>query len=294
MEEELKKVIEGFNKRSQVELVTENFIIKDNLLKFQNDTVQISNISQIFAGKNQLKFSMSHIILGIISVIAFFSVEFPFIKGVGFIGIVITFFIGYVVYKKYLASKFLLKFFMNSGNSYIVPFSDEIFLTDVRDVVETSILKGDVDFAINVGDRIIMSGNNQVITGDNNNMNTGIQKDVQVHSNNEIDNSSFSMDIRDSQIQGSNVGSNNELKSVGADFDWTMLESEFKKVLGQLKIESTLKEASEEALAIIKEKNESKFKGFIQKYSAVFTSDFFKNTASGLLVQWISKTCGIG
>ncbi|WP_314062346.1 hypothetical protein [uncultured Vagococcus sp.] len=294
MEEELKRVIEGFNKRSQVELVTENFIIKDNLLKFQNVTVQISNISQIFAGKNKLKFSMSHIILGIISVIAFFSVEFPFIKVVGFIGIVITFFIGYVVYKKYLASKFLLKFFMNSGNSYIVPFSDEIFLTDVRDVVETSILKGDVDFAVNVGDRIIMSGNNQVITGDNNNLNTGIQKDVQVHSNNEIDQSSFSMDIHDSQIQGSNFGSNNELNSVGADFDWTMLESEFKKVLGQLKIESTLKEASEEALVIIKEKNESKFKGFIQTYSSVFTSDFFKNTASGLLVQWISKTCGIG
>lgn len=127
MEEELNKILDGLNKKDKSELVTENITIKDNLLKFHNDTVQISNISQIFAGQNKLKFSNSTILVGLISLIVFFTFDVTFIKMIGFIGIIVTIFTMYNAYKNYIAARYLLRFHMNAGTSYTVPFKDENF-----------------------------------------------------------------------------------------------------------------------------------------------------------------------
>lgn len=293
MEEELNKILDGLNKKDKSELVTENITIKDNLLKFHNDTVQISNISQIFAGQNKLKFANSTILVGLISLIVFFTFDVTFIKMIGFIGIIVTIFTMYNAYKNYIAARYLLRFHMNAGTSYTVPFKDENFLLEVKEIVESSFLKDDLNYVIDVGDKVIMQGNNHIIKGDNNNLNTGIQKDVQVHSNNDSNNSSFSMSIKDSDIKESNFGEKNSVNTIRQQsLDWGMLEVEFQKVLEQIKIDTPLKKISEEALVIIGQKDESKFKAFVKKHATIFTSDFFKNTASGLLVQWISNLYG--
>lgn len=77
MNNELSKLIDS---KQDQEIETELFVIKNNLLRFDHLTLQLSNISKLYAGKKELKLPMPIIIIFVVSLflfLHFLSLVFP-------------------------------------------------------------------------------------------------------------------------------------------------------------------------------------------------------------------------
>ena len=112
MNNELSKLIDS---KQDQEIETELFVIKNNLLRFDHLTLQLSNISKLYAGKKELKLPMPIIIIFVVSLFSIFA--FPII------GIPVALFSGwylYVLYKNHLSSRQYLVFQLNSGDNYYI------------------------------------------------------------------------------------------------------------------------------------------------------------------------------
>lgn len=226
------------------EIVTETIMIKDNILKFNDITLHLSNIAVVYAGKKKLRIPYLAIVIFLIS--CFFMFQIP---SVGFIGGIGSGLYIWSVYKSYLSNNLYLNFQMNSGQYYRIYFSDKSFLEKAKSIVENSFNNKNMEYIVKIEEQKIVYGNDYKVNGDNNVIDTTIQEGANVNSHNKDsfnkrneDNSVKIRDIKDSSINGANFGNNNNLKTNKVDnYDWKELGSELEKVIEAIKIDSDVK-----------------------------------------------------
>ncbi|MBF2674862.1 hypothetical protein IBB80_06240 [Listeria marthii] len=266
------------------EIETEEFSIKDNLLKFSDLTIQLSNISYLSAGKKKLKIPALAIIALIISL--FLLVAIPVF---GFFLLLISG--GYIwyLYNDYQKNKQFLTFNLNSGQTYRISFEKKDFLTKVRDTVEFSMNNKNKNFEINIGKQ-------EVFSGDYHSHNVrGKNVTISSSSHQTTDSSVKVGDIKDSSMSGIAFGNNNVVRDNQQSilYNWTELQSNLESVTSKIENDSPLMEASLEALDAVKKEDKQQFEIVIKEKKAVFLSDLFQNTASQFLVQIINNILGI-
>lgn len=293
----MEKNLQTFINSDDKEIITESFTIKDNILKFNDITLNLSNIALLYAGKKKFKVPFIAIFIFLIS----FFILFEFLM-VGLIGCGLSGMYIWLMYQSYSSNRQYLNFQMNSGKYYRIYFSDKPFLEEAKSVVENAFNNKHMESTVNIKEQKIIYGNDYQVSGNNNVFDATIQENSNVNSHNaksfnkhNEDNSVNIRDIKGTSIQGANFGNNNHLNTsnIPPNFNWEEIISDLEKVISSIKIESDVKKASIEALAASKKEDISLFESIIKKYNKEFLSDLFQNTASGLLVQIVSKILGV-
>lgn len=294
------------------ELTADQFIIKDNLLKVADITLQLSNISQIYAGKRKIKIPFKVVITFLVSLVFLFmrgndyssyaysdsSGFFRFLNFIGLLGCVVTGLYFFIIYQNYISSKYYLSFSLNSGKTYILPYKESRFLEDTRLIVEKAFETKHANYTVNIAEQKIIEGDEHILENKGGFVNFGVQED---HSSTIYNQDSFNQheetvdssvnfgDISDSTIQSDIIGNNNSLKKEEADmYDWKELAKELQEVISSIKIDTPVKEASQEALLAVQEQDSKKFEKIVKSRKTEFLSELFLNTASGVLAQAIS------
>ncbi|MBC2163074.1 hypothetical protein HCB29_08255 [Listeria booriae] len=277
MKNSLASIFDG----SRNEILTDDLVIKDNLIKFKDSSIQLSNISYLIAGMNKFRIPMMLILTIIIALIV---VRFIPFLGVILLGIAALYI--WYLYNEYQKSRLYLTFFLNSGQAYHVFFVEESFLNDARQVIETSMINRHQSYSINIKEQKIIEGDNHEFKGDN----------IHVNSHNSTVDSSVKMgDIKNSSMQGVAFGTDNtvNVRSDEHGYDWDAIKAELASVIASIKIETPLKEASIEALDAAEKQDAHHFEAVVKRNKLAFVSDLFQNTASQFLAQVITKTLGI-
>ncbi|MGX7418426.1 hypothetical protein ACWOFR_06430 [Carnobacterium gallinarum] len=270
------------------EIITDSFVITGNVLKFTNITIQLSNISQIYAGKR--KFQIPYIAI-IVFLISLMLLRVQFI--IGLIGCALSGLYIYSLYQKHNDTKVYLSFSLNSGKHYLISFNNQQFLNEVRAIVEASFNKQKGDYKINIAEQKIIHGDHHTVKGD---LNYEIQEDHSINSHNtdsfNDDHSTTLGNLTNSNVQ---LGNNNAaIQTTTTNYDWKAIEAELSQVISALKIDSPVKKASEEALIAAREENITLFETIIKKYRNEFCSELFQNIVSGVLAQVILNILKIG
>lgn len=266
------------------EIETEEFSIKDNLLKFSDLTIQLSNISYLSAGKKKFKIPIMAIIILIISL--FLLSILPIF---GFLLLIASG--GYIwyLYNDYQKEKQFLTFNLNSGQIYRISFEKKDFLNKVRETVEFSMNNKNKNFEINIGKQEVFSGDyhSHNVRGSN----------IKISSNSHQKNDSSVKigDIKDSSMSGVAFGSNNIVrnKEQNISYNWAELRTNLKSLLSNVSEDSSLTEASIQALQAAEKEDKQQFEIVIQNNKSIFLSNLFQNTASQFLVQIINNILGI-
>ncbi|MBC2201416.1 hypothetical protein HCX59_09180 [Listeria welshimeri] len=266
------------------EIETEEFSIKDNLLKFSDLTIQLSNISYLSAGKKKFKIPIMAIIILIISL--FLLSILPII---GFLLLIASG--GYIwyLYNDYQKEKQFLTFNLNSGQIYRISFEKKDFLNKVRETVEFSMNNKNKNFEINIGKQ-------EVFSGDYHSHNVrGSNIKISSNSHQKTDSSVKIGDIKDSSMSGVAFGSNNIVrnKEQNISYNWAELRTNLKSLLSNVSEDSSLTEASIQALQAAEKEDKQQFEIVIQNNKSIFLSNLFQNTASQFLVQIINNILGI-
>ncbi|EOH96441.1 hypothetical protein UAY_02809 [Enterococcus moraviensis ATCC BAA-383] len=286
---------------SEKEIVTEQLTIKDNLLKFNDMTMQLSNISQIYDGKLKFQLSKGVIFLLIISLMGVSTETF---RTISFLGLLCSGGYIFLLYQKYMENRIYLFFILNSGQTYRLMFKDKVFLDEVKLVIEASFNNKHSDYTINVAEQKIVNGNQHIINGSHSNVNFGVQEDHS-HTNhisesfNQADDHSFNVggNVTNSSVQSATSESEmaTSIQENKVDpYDWGIIEDSLEKVIETIKIASPVKQASEEALEAARAQDVNKFESVIKRHKAEFLSELFQNTVSGVLAQVITKIFGLG
>ncbi|MBL1227943.1 hypothetical protein IW492_01700 [Enterococcus sp. BWB1-3] len=278
------------------EIITDNLVIKNNLLKFDNITLQLSNISRLYAGERTLKIPNALSIIFVISLLILF-----FQPIIGLLGMAFSGFFIFRIYQNHLESKLYLQFTLNSGTTYFINFKDQDFLDEIRAMIESAFNHNPISSTINIAEQKIVHGDHHIVHGNNANINSGIQKDTIINSHNSDsynsadDHSSVTVgDIQNSTIHSSSFGNKNTIKTeIEGSYDWTAIETALKSVVSSIKIDSSVKDVSLEALAAAQQRNENQFEATVRKNKTEFLSDLFQNTASGILSQIVCTILGV-
>ena len=282
---------------NEEEIVTELFSIKDNVLHFDQISIQISNISRVYTGERKLIRPIPVIIVFIVSIMI---LRFQLI--IGLIGAGLSGAILFNIYQRHNNSKQYLVINLNSGQNYSINFKEREFMEQVRSTLEKAFSKN-TSATINIEKQQIIKGDQHqnIAHGDYANVNSGIQKDNDIHSHNSNsynanDNSTSTTigDIKDSTINSSTFGNKNQqqVKS-NNEVDWELVKKELQTVISQIKIDSPVKEASEKALVAAERQDKVAFETVIKENKSIFRSELFINTASGVLAQIVSVVLGI-
>lgn len=293
MSKELASLFEGNNEEVETDLL----VIKNNVLRFDRISIQLSNISRVYTGEIKPNLSLPMVAVFIVSLLLL--KNWPL---VGFIGLVVSGLHFYNFYQAYVNKKQYLTLSLNSGQYYSILFEDKEFIEKARSAIENAFNKN-TNATINIAENKIINGDNHshTVHGDFANINSGTQKDNEINSHNsdsfnvQDDHSSTTIgDINNSAIHSSSIGSNIKQKlDANGEYDWNSIQVELKKVISSIKIESPVKEASKEALVAAKGEDKAAFESIVKHHKKEFLSDLFANTASGLLVQLVSVILGI-
>ncbi|WP_088825546.1 hypothetical protein [Listeria goaensis] len=280
----MKNNIAGLLDSNVSEVVTEEMLIKENLLRFTDISIQLSNISYLFSGKKKFKIPIVMIIFILISLILLFTVP---IVGVILTGI--SAFYVWTIYNNYTSSKQYLTLYLNSGQVYQIHFNSREFLEQVRDAVEFAFNNNNAYYDINIEKQTIENGDKYSITSKHANINS--------HNKNSFNDSSVNVkDTHGSTIQGAISGNDNKTSNTinkETSYNWKEIQAELKKVIEAIKIDSEVKKASLEALKAANQQNEKEFVAVVKNNKTVFLSELFQNIVSQSLAQVITYTMGI-
>lgn len=116
---------------NEKEIQTDHFVIKNNILKFDNLTLNLSNISMLYAGECPFKLPKGIFLISLVALILLY-VKLVF-------GLFSILLIGLYIFSRYQAhtsGKSYLSFNLNSGEYYYIFFKEKEFLNQVRETVE--------------------------------------------------------------------------------------------------------------------------------------------------------------
>ncbi|MBF2654687.1 hypothetical protein G4229_10075 [Listeria seeligeri] len=264
------------------EIETTGISIKENLLKFSDITIQLSNISYLSAGKKKLKIPLLAIITVIISLILLSVIPLA-----GFILLIISGVYIWYIYNDYQKSKQFLTFNLNSGQTYHITFQKADFLSIVKETVELSMNNKNKKYEINIQEQKVFSGDYHTHTIGNN---------VNINSNNseKTDSSITIGDIKNNAMSGVAFGSDNTIhvNSKSIQYDWAEIKSSIEHIISTTE-NPLVKEASIEVLEAAQSEDKKQFESIVKNNKSVFLSELFQNTASQILATYIKNILGI-
>lgn len=160
-----------FNTQEEEEIKTDRLQINGNILRIDQTTLQLSNLSSISHGLIKVKIPYAFLIIwGVVGLI--------FIKLYALIGFILLIGLGiyiYYLYQKTINTNSYLYLQLNSGINYTILFEDKEFLEKAKTVIEMSFNKKNQNIKINIKDQTIIGDNNRIdesSVGDNTNINS--------------------------------------------------------------------------------------------------------------------------
>lgn len=268
MENKIKEIFNSTNN----EIKTEDMTVSQNILKFDHTTIQLSNISQVNVGKPKIKIP---IIPGIIFVISFFLLFSQTLEGfLFFINFIIVASSAVPLYLYYVNIKKDTKYLilnLNSGRQYSIVFQNTEFADQVRLVIEGA-------FNQTNQKEVKVSIENQTIhSGDQQNINYGVQKDNTMNSNNTDSSIKISDNHNMSNISIGDNTKNSQISHISkdTDYNWNELKKELTHIISSIQADNDVKKASEEALVYVEKQDKQGFVEFVKAHKFEMTSDLF-------------------
>lgn len=266
------------NTQNQEEIKTDRLQIKGNILKIDQTTLQLSNISSVSNGLIKVRIPYPLLFIwGIVGIILIkISTLVGFLVIIGLVGYI------YFLYQKSINTNSYLYFHLNSGANYTILFENKTFLLEAKAVIENSFNKKNQNIKINIKDQTIIGDNNMIDE-------SSIGDDVSINSYN-TDNSTKVGDISDSSLRSVQIGNSNSISE--GTMNWSELEQDLENVVNSIKTESEVKQASILALEAVKKRDEDLFKQVVINHKREFVSELFVNISGVVLAQVISNLLG--
>lgn len=275
----MNKGIEKLFNTQEEEIKTDRLQINGNLLRIDQTTLQLSNISSISHGSIKIKIPYGFLIIwGVVGLI--------FIKLYALLGLILLIGLGiyiYYLYQKTVNTNSYLYLQLNSGSNYTILFEDKEFLKKAKTVIEQSFNKKNQDIKINIKDQTIIGDNNRIDetnVGDNTNINS--------HNN---DSSVKVGNISNSSLNSVQMGNANHINE--QPLNWVELKNDLESVIKSIKTDSEVKQASILALDAVKNEDENLFTEVVTNHRQEFVSELFVNLSGAVLGQVINKVLGI-
>ncbi|WP_278226689.1 hypothetical protein [Lactococcus lactis] len=268
-----------FNTQEEEEIKTDRLQINGNILRIDQTTLQLSNLSSISHGLIKVKIPYAFLIIwGVVGLI--------FIKLYALIGFILLIGLGiyiYYLYQKTINTNSYLYLQLNSGINYTILFEDKEFLEKAKTVIEMSFNKKNQNIKINIKDQTIIGDNNRIdesSVGDNTNINS--------HNN---DSSVKVGNINNSSLNSVQMGNANHINK--QSLNWVELKNDLESVIKSIKTDSEVKQASILALDAVKNEDENLFTEVVTNHRQEFVSELFVNLSGAVLGQVINKILGI-
>lgn len=268
-----------FNTQEEEEIKTDRLQINGNILRIDQTTLQLSNISSISHGLIKVKIPYAFLIIwGVVGLL--------FIKLFALIGFILLIGLGiyiYYLYQKTINTNSYLYLQLNSGINYTILFEDKEFLEKAKTVIEMSFNKKNQNIKINIKDQTIIGDNNRIdesSVGDNTNINS--------HNN---DSSVKVGNINNSSLNSVQMGNANHINE--QSLNWVELKNDLESVIKSIKTDSEVKQASILALDAVKNEDENLFTEVVTNHRQEFVSELFVNLSGAVLGQVINKILGI-
>ena len=265
-----------------VVIETNNLYIEGNILRMDDFSLQLGNISMISSGKQMFKLSILEVFIAVVSAILIFNVP-----SIGVVGVLIMGIHFYFKYTSYSSSKFHLTFYSNHGKSIRIYFNNDDFLTKVRNVVESSFNKQS-NLTINMKEE-------KIVQGDHYDVSNSIFEGDTIHDFSDKSDRSVKIGggISGQAVIASGKMENNQMFNNGSStpaLNWEEITDALKEVLvSDEVIDKQIKVACMEALEVSRERNEEKFAEVIRKHESTFLLDTFKCFAGGILVEAVKQ-----
>ncbi len=268
-----------FNTQEEEEIKTDRLQINGNILRIDQTTLQLSNLSSISHGLIKVKIPYAFLIIwGVVGLI--------FIKLYALIGFILLIGLGiyiYYLYQKTINTNSYLYLQLNSGINYTILFEDKEFLEKAKTVIEMSFNKKNQNIKINIKDQTIIGDNNRIdesSVGDNTSINS--------HNN---DSSVKVGNINNSSLNSVQMGNANHINE--QSLNWVELKNDLESVIKSIKTDSEVKQASILALDAVKNEDENLFTEVVTNHRQEFVSELFVNLSGAVLGQVINKILGI-
>lgn len=268
-----------FNTQEEEEIKTDRLQINGNILRIDQTTLQLSNLSSISHGLIKVKIPYAFLIIwGVVGLI--------FIKLYALIGFILLIGLGiyiFYLYQKTINTNSYLYLQLNSGINYTILFEDKEFLEKAKTVIEMSFNKKNQNIKINIKDQTIIGDNNRIDEtsfGDNTNINS--------HNN---DSSVKVGNINNSSLNSVQMGNANHINE--QSLNWVELKNDLESVIKSIKTDSEVKQASILALDAVKNEDENLFTEVVTNHRQEFVSELFVNLSGAVLGQVINKILGI-
>ncbi|MFC6294381.1 hypothetical protein ACFQH1_04115 [Lactiplantibacillus daoliensis] len=249
--------------KSGTQIKTDRILVKENIIRFENVTLNLNNVAQVNTGK--VKIQIPIIPLIITAVIGLILLKFTAMFGI----IVLLAIAGYsyYLYNASQNSDHYLTFILNSGTIYRISVKDVDFLNTIQDYIEKS-FNHDVNgsYTINI-DKKVINGTNI----DNGNGAIIGQQNVADHQ---------------STVNASAVNN--------TTINWSKVSNEIQQNLKSFPENSDEHQALENLLSASQLSDETKVQQVLHRFKNIFTSDFCKDIFSNTVAGWILHLLNIG
>ncbi|MGL4662425.1 MAG: hypothetical protein ACRCV7_01945 [Culicoidibacterales bacterium] len=281
----------------QTEIISESLDIKENILKFDNLTLQLSNVSMLRVGIKDFQIPWRAALTCIIFLflamqnnLFLISVFFLAISGVA----------GYYIWKHIEAhnnTKYYLKFFLNSGEQYSLYKKEITALKQVKDVVEEAFNNKGMQVSYHIHDSEITYTENNVSGDGKVSVNIGTQGNVMVDQSTKNSNDTNNYANSNNTVTGNyHVEGNTTIETQRtvsqflAEYNcsWTDIANELEVTLAKISDNSQEKRIAQEMLMAAKNRDENSFLNIFKNNKSILRELFVNTTSSlagGLLVQ---------
>lgn len=270
---------------STTEIKTKDMIVSKNIIKFNETTIQLSNVSQVLVGKPALQIPFIPIIILVISIILILSGS---LEGIVFLIVFLFAIVSaisvYRFYVEFRKDTHYLNLNLNSGKHYAILFQTSEFANEVRLIIEDAFNRA------NQKEMIINIEHQQITNGDHSNINYGTQTDNIINSQNK-DSSihvSSGTDMKNVSV-GHHTKNHQEIITDVNNIDWEHVKQDLRKIIESDSSDELVKNISQDALIYVDKQDKQGFIEFIQQNKHTLTSDLFVSIAGSYLSSIINN-----
>lgn len=284
----------------QTEIISESLDIKENILKFDNLTLQLSNVSMLRVGIKdfQIPWRAALTCITFLFLAMFFNQNKLFLISVFFLAI--SGVAGYYIWKHIEAhnnTKYYLKFFLNSGEQYSLYKKEITALKQVKDVVEEAFNNKGMQVSYHIHDSEITYTENNVSGDGKVSVNIGTQGNVMVNQSTKNSNDTNNYANSNNTVTGNyHVEGNTTIETQRtvsqflAEYNcsWTDIANELEVTLAKISDNSQEKRIAQEMLMAAKNRDENSFLNIFKNNKSILKELFVNTTSSlagGLLIQ---------
>lgn len=242
--------------KNSTQIKTDQILVKQNIIRFENVTLNLNNVSQINTGKIKVQVPFIPLIIAVIIGL----VILKFNPSLGALLLLLVAAYGYHLYNVTQNSDHYLTFILNSSSVYQILVKDTDFLNDIRDFIEKS-FNHDVagSYTINIDKKVINV----------NNINNGAGANI------------------GQQVVADHQSTVNASTGNNTNISWTQVNNEIRENLTKFPQDSKEYVALNNLLTASQASDETMFKQVLHKFKDIFTSDFCRDIFSNTVAGWI-------